>query len=64
MERLAGLQAPTQQARHQYAQGGYYGFVDAACLRWVDKGCPPDERWALVDAALGCLGGALGDWAA
>ena len=56
--------ASSEQARHEYALWGYYGFVDAACLRWVDKGCPPDERWALVDAALGCLGGALGDWAA
>ena len=64
VERLARLLAPSEQARHEYALWGYYGFVDAACLRWVDKGCPPAERWALVEAALGCLGGALGDWAA
>lgn len=64
VERLARLLAPSEQARHEYALWGYYGFVDAACLRWVDKGCPPAERWAIVEAALGCLGGALGDWAA
>lgn len=64
VELLATLLAPNRSARHDFALWGYFGFLDAACLRWVDRGCPADDRWALVDAALGSLEGALGDWAA
>ena len=48
--------------RHDYALHGYFGFLDAACVTWVERGCPADERWPLMDAALGALQGALGDW--
>lgn len=61
---LSDLLAPSAHARHDYALWGYFGFLDAACLRWVEKGCPEDERWSLLDSALGALEGALGDWAA
>lgn len=64
VDRLRGLLVPSEQVRHEYALWGYFGFLDAACLRWVDRGCPDDERWSLIDAALGALEGALGDWAA
>lgn len=64
VERLRGLLEPSAQARHEYALWGWLGFIDAACLRWVDAQCPEDERWPLVDACLGALEGALGDWAA
>lgn len=64
VKRLQGLLAPSTQARHDYALWGYFGFIDAAALRWVGKGCPEEDRWALIDAALGALEGALGDWAA
>lgn len=49
-------------ARHEYAVSGHLGFLDGAALEWVERGCPPDERWAVVDSALGSLEGALGDW--
>lgn len=49
--------------RHRYAVWGYVGFLDGACLAWVERGCPESERHALVEAALGALEGALGDWA-
>lgn len=62
--RLNDLLVPHQDLRHDYAVWGYYGFLDAACLHWVDQGCPDDHRPALVDTALGALEGALGDWAA
>lgn len=62
--RLRALLSPSAQARHEYALWGFFGFLDAACLRWVERGCPVDERWSLIDAALGALEGALGDWAA
>ncbi len=62
VDRLRALLATDRQQRHEYALWGYFGFLDAACLRWVDRGCPDDERWAVVDAALGALEGALGDW--
>lgn len=64
VQRLRDLLAPSTQPRHEYALWGYYGFLDAACLRWVDRGCPDEDRDSLVDAALGALEGALGDWAA
>lgn len=48
--------------RDEFALCGYLGFVDAACLSWVERGCPQDQRWPLIEAALGCLEGALGDW--
>ena len=49
-------------ARHHYALWGYFGFLDEACLAWVDKGCPSDDREQLIEASLGALEGALGDW--
>ena len=64
VRRLDALLEPSDRARHDYALWGYFGFLDAACLRWVERGCPDDERWSLVDAALGALEGGLGDWAA
>ncbi|WP_127573914.1 TetR/AcrR family transcriptional regulator [Georgenia faecalis] len=64
VDRLRVLLAPSAQPRHEYALSGYFGFLDAACLRWVERGCPDRERGSLVDAALGALEGALGDWAA
>lgn len=49
-------------ARHHYALWGYFGFLDAACVAWVEKGCPTEDREPLVGASLGALEGALGDW--
>lgn len=64
VERLRALLAPSSTVRHEYALWGYFGFLDAACLHWVDRGCPADDRWSLLDTVLGALEGALGDWAA
>lgn len=49
-------------ARHDYALAGWPGFVAAASRAWADQGCPPDRRGPLVEAALGAMEGALGDW--
>lgn len=64
VERLRALLAPATSPRHEFALWGFFGFLDAACLCWVERGCPVDERDSLVDAGLGALEGALGDWAA
>jgi AcrR family transcriptional regulator len=64
VDRLRRLLTPSSQPRHEYALWGYFGFLDAACLHWVDGGCREDERWPLIESALGALEGALGDWAA
>lgn len=64
VEALDQILGPSVSARHDYALWGYFGFLDQACLRWVERGCPADDRHQLVDAALGALEGALGDWSA
>ncbi len=48
--------------RHDYAVWGYFGFLDTACLEWVRRGCPLEQRDHLIEAALGALEGGLGDW--
>ena len=48
--------------RDLYAINGFFGFLAVACLRWIEQGCPDDHRHSLIDAALGGLQGALGDW--
>jgi len=42
-----------------HALHGYLGFLDAACLSWVERGCPPADREALVAQVVGALRGAL-----
>ncbi|RLP10081.1 TetR/AcrR family transcriptional regulator [Propionibacterium australiense] len=64
VEELGRVLDPSDTARHDYALWGYFGFLDQACLRWVERGCPADDRHQLADAALGALEGALGDWGA
>jgi AcrR family transcriptional regulator len=48
--------------RHAWALRGWVGFLDHAGRQWVELGCPEDERWPLIESALGALEGALGDW--
>jgi AcrR family transcriptional regulator len=61
VQTLAAL-LPPDTGRHDYALWGYFGFLDQACLHWVELGCPDDQRHSLVESALGALEGALGDW--
>ncbi|GAB2454207.1 TetR/AcrR family transcriptional regulator [Xylanimonas ulmi] len=60
--RLRDLLADRVDRRFEYALWGYLGFLESACARWAEQGCPPEDRWPLVEAALGALQGALGDW--
>jgi AcrR family transcriptional regulator len=62
VEMLRAVLRPDHGPRREYALRGYFGFLEAACLRWVEDGCPAADRAPLVDAALGALEGALGDW--
>lgn len=62
VEALRQLLRPGDGVRHDYALWGYFGYLDQACLRWVQRDCPADERDALRESALGALQGALGDW--
>lgn len=48
--------------RHDYALSGFYGFAFEVCRTWFERGCPADERWDVINSALGALEGALGDW--
>ena len=58
---LAEVVGGSRGHRDNFALWGYLGFLDDACLRWVHADCPDDQRHSLIDAALGCLEGALGD---
>lgn len=62
VDALAALLGTHGWPRHEYALWGFFGFLDQACLAWAGAGCPDEHRHALVDAALGALEGALGDW--
>lgn len=64
IEMLHGELNPSQQLRHEFALRGYLGFLNSAGAHWASQGCPEEARWALIDAALGALEGALGDWSA
>ena len=59
---LAEVVGGSRGHRDDFALWGYLGFLDDACLRWVRAGCPDDQRHSLINATLGCLEGALGDW--
>lgn len=48
--------------RAQLAITGFLGYLGAAAQQWVDDDCPDADRGPLVEAALGALQGALGDW--
>lgn len=61
-EFLASVLQPTGAARDRFALLGFLGFLDAVGQAWASDGSPDDDRHALVEAALGALQGALGDW--
>lgn len=58
---LARLRNPDWQ-RGRIGVFGFLGFLGAAAQQWVSAGCPPHQRGPLVEAALGALQGAIGDW--
>lgn len=62
--KIRELLAPSDQRRHDYAIGGFVAFLEGACGQWAAAGCPPGDTWPIIDAALGALEGALGDWSA
>lgn len=64
VRRLRDLLSPSSTARHEYALWGFFGFLEAACAAWVRAGCPHEGRQSLLDASVGALEGALGDWGA
>lgn len=59
---LTEVLQPTGGARDRFALLGFLGLLDAAGAAWADDGCPEYDRHPLVEAALGALQGALGDW--
>ena len=58
---LGRLRNPDWQ-RGRIGVVGFLGFLGAAAQQWVAAGCPADQRGPLVEAALGALQGAIGDW--
>jgi hypothetical protein len=62
VERLQGFLLPNQGPRATYALQGFTGFLESSWSFWARNGCPEDQRWPMIEAALGALEGALGDW--
>jgi AcrR family transcriptional regulator len=58
---LARLRNP-DWTRGRLAVIGFHGFLTAAAQHWAELGCPADLRYPLMDATLGALQGAMGDW--
>ncbi|MCO1659479.1 TetR/AcrR family transcriptional regulator [Pseudonocardia humida] len=54
-----GLMGELLGRESELAFHGYLGFLDAACLAWVESGCPEREREPLAAMAVGALRGAL-----
>lgn len=59
---LRGIIGVGDFSRHTWALWGWVGFFDQAGRHWVELGCPEDQRWPMIEATLGALEGALGDW--
>ena len=62
LDLITSFLQPRTDARHRWAVAGFLGFLDVVATAWVAAGSPEAERWPLVEAALGALEGALGDW--
>lgn len=64
VDALSALLRPDPTPRRRYAVASIHGFLEAASRAWVVAGCPDADRHPLVEATLGALEGALGDWGA
>ncbi|MGY4645153.1 TetR/AcrR family transcriptional regulator [Cellulomonas sp. URHB0016] len=62
VEGVRAVLLPDQGLRHEFALWGFLGFLESTCRHWEDAGRPEEQLWSLVDACLGALEGALGDW--
>jgi AcrR family transcriptional regulator len=59
VERLRTVLDQQASEPRDHALHGYLGFLDAACLAWVNAGCVTGQRPAVVAMSLGALEGAL-----
>lgn len=60
VEQLRALLGSAPERPRDLALHGYLGFVDAACLDWVDAGSPDAERAMVVAMAVDALRAAAG----
>jgi AcrR family transcriptional regulator len=60
VDQLRALLGPAPARPRDLALHGYLGFVDAACLAWVDADCPDGERGAIVEMSVAALRAAVG----
>lgn len=42
-----------------YAVHGFFGYLDRACVTWVHRNCPAEDRAGLIDGAVAALFGAI-----
>lgn len=60
--KLRTIIEPNDSARDFYAIQSFLGTLQAATRAWVQRGCNKDEKYPVIEAVLGSLEGALGDW--
>lgn len=60
--KLRSIVEPNDSPRDFYAIQAFQGQLRAATRSWVQRGCNPDEKFPVIEALLGGLEGALGDW--
>lgn len=59
---LRDIVRPNDSARDFYAVAAFHGILQAATRTWVQRGCPEEEKWPIIEAVVGGLEGSLGDW--
>lgn len=61
-QKLADIIGINDFARHRWAVTGIVGFLGRAATQWAAAGFPADQRHPIIEATVGALEGALGDW--
>ncbi|QGU03185.1 transcriptional regulator BetI [Corynebacterium kalinowskii] len=60
--KLRTIVQPNESSRDFFAIQSFQGLLQSATRAWVQRGCQPDEKYPVIEAVLGGLEGALGDW--
>lgn len=62
LAKLRTIIQPNPNSRDTYALLTFHGLLQAGTRAWAQRGCPPDEKFPVIEVILGGLEGMLGDW--